>query len=80
MVAASERVGAGTGTAATRALSALACVRQSNTFGWSVLVPPAQRVPSRSAASWSCAQMVSACLVTNALYLSARVVSARSIR
>src|SRR4051812_29649042 len=40
MVAASDRVGAGTGMSAISALSALASVRQSKTFGWAVLSAP----------------------------------------
>src|SRR5262249_11751329 len=45
-VAASDLLGAGRGIAAIKALSALACVRQSRTFGESALSAPDQRPPS----------------------------------
>src|SRR5690606_8103322 len=65
VVAAREYVGTGTGMSAISALIALAWVRQSKTLGCSGLVPPAQRVPRRLAASRSRSQMVSACLAMN---------------
>ena len=68
VVAASESSGVNVGTSPIKALSALAWVRQSKTLGWSSLVAPDQRVPSRSAASRSSFQMLSACAWRNAAY------------
>ena len=53
-------------TSAISALSALAWVRQSNTFGWAVLLAPDQRSPSWFWAFWSLVQMLVACWSTNA--------------
>ena len=61
IVAASDSIGVKVGTSPIRALSALACVRQSKTFGWASSVAPDQRVPSRPAASRSLFHRVSAC-------------------
>src|SRR5690349_1632823 len=63
VVADNDRVGGTVGTAAIKALSALACVRQSKTFGSA----PDHRSPSRSDASRSLLQTVAACCATKSV-------------